>query len=565
MMKATPALPILPRSLSRALIEAAALFALLTSPATSDSQTQPAASALNNAPQQPSTIRVTTRLIEVTLVVQGKNGKPIAGLQKQDFTLLDEGQPQQIAFFSATATPHLPRRPLPPHFFTNRSELKGEDPGAITVILFDALNTAWEDQSLARQHVLRFLKTVKPQDHVAIFALTTELLPLHDFTQDSAALAESMSRFSPRLLAAFDASHPEDFHVAALANDPLFQRFQNRVNEANGEIADAYVFNRFSTTYAALVAIANYVAPIPGHKSLVWVSGGIPIQLGLDRIGVPDRDDFRFDNSSPPGTAANAGMSGLARILNRANIAIYPIDAHGIDVDDSPSAFFSRQDQRDTFRLLADRTGGKAFYGTNDISGAMDAAFEDGRYVYTLGFYPNHGVWDGKFRQLNVKVHLEGAQLRYRRGYYAFPDRANDDTSMKIDLQEAARSPLDATSLGLNVKSKALPRSTPELVQLQIILDPKQFLLQEADQRRRGGLDLLFVQKGSSGDFLAAEKQHFDVNFSPREYEFLAKVGLILQRRLSIDPASAELRVLVRDTGSGSLGSVTIPVQKLLH
>ena len=555
-------------SRSLAIFLCASLFPAFTSSAQASPQNQSSTPA--SAPQQPPTIRVTTRLIEVTVVVQDKDGKPIPGLKKEDFSLFDEGQPQNLAFFSSNtpAQTQIPTAPLPPNFFTNRSDLKGEDPGATIIILFDALNTAFEDQSFARQQILRFLQTVKPQDHVAIFALTDNLIVLHGFSEDAAALANSVTRFSPQLLAAFDSSRSWSSRNSSLTNPTSFPSAGGggRRNSVEGQFADSRTVDRFQITYAAIVALADSVSLIPGHKSLVWVSGGIPIQLGGSRIGVPDRDNFRFDTQGKPGDKNSGGVDGLTRVLNRANMAIYPIDVHGIDVNDSSWGFFLRQNRRDTFRVLADKTGGKAFYGTNDVSAAINSAFEDGRYTYTLGFYPNHGVWDGKFRELKVKVSTEGAQLRYRRGYFAFPDRSKGEVEMKTDLQQAAHSPLDATGLGISVRVKNLSSSSSSsLVQLQVSLDPKQFLLHQVDQRNRGGLDLLFLQKDSSGKFLAAEKQHFDVNFAPKEYEFLAKAGLILQRRLSIDPVSSELRVFVRDTGSGSLGSVTIPVKQLLQ
>lgn len=111
---------------------------------------------------------------------------------------------------------------------------------------------------------------------------------------------------------------------------------------------------------------------------------------------------------------------------------------------------------------------------------------------------------------------------------------------------------------------KTLDPASARTLQLQVTLDPKQFLLHDQDNRRKGGLDLLFLQKDSTGKFLAADKQHLDVNFTLKEYDFLAKVGLILQRRLAIAPASAEIRILVRDATSGALGSVTIPVKSFL-
>jgi VWFA-related protein len=538
----------------------AAIFLLGLVCAAQQSQKTPNAS--DAKPSQSFVLRSATRLVQVSVIVQDKKGSPIIGLKKEDFTLLDEGKAQEIAFFSATAPTRESPRPLAPNFFTNRSDLKGQDPGATIVILFDALNTSFEDQSLAREHILRFLQSAKAQDRIAIYALTTELITLHDFTEDVAGLESSVHRFSPRLLAAFDASHPDPFHVRALADDPFWRVFENHVNNANGEIADSQVINRIGITYAAVEAIANSVANIPGRKSLIWVSDGIPIQLGSGRIGVPDRDNYRFDNSGAPGTKGASDLNSLAQVLNRVDMAIYPIDAHGIEADDSAAAFNIRQDQRDSFRLLADHTGGKAFYGTNDIAGAMNDAVEDDRYVYMLGYYPNHGLWDGKFREIKIKLPVAGSRLRYRRGYFAFPQRSRSDAIVRTDLQEAAQSPLDATALGVGVKGKILASSPGRVLQLQVVLDPRQFLLHDRENRREGGLDLLFLQKDSAGKFLAAEKQHFAINFDRKEYDLLAKTGLVLQRKLAIDIKSAEIRVLVRDADSGALGSVTIPVKK---
>jgi VWFA-related protein len=536
------------------------LFLSPLSSATPQSSSQPAASSRNT--QRSQVIRTATRLVQVNVVVQDKSGTPITGLKEADFTLLDNGRPQKIAFFSANTPASAPALPLPPHIFTNRTDLKGQDPGATIVILFDTLNTDFEDQSFARQQVLRFLRSFKPQDHVAIFALTTDLLLLHGFTEDAAALSSAVDRFSPRLLAAFDASHPTDFHVPGVANDPFFNSFENHVNNANGEIADLRIADRFRITYSALVAIANYVGTIPGHKSLVWISGGIPIQIGLERIGVADRENFSLANPGVPGAAGD--MSGLARELNHANMAIYPVDVQGIDVKDSTAAFFLRQNLRDTFRLLADKTGGKAFYGTNDVAGAIGSAFEDGRYTYTLGFYPDHGQWDGKFRDISIHLAVQGAQLRYRRGYFALPEKSEREKVVDADLHDAAISALDATDLGITVFCKTLPPASAHVLQVRVGVNPRQFLLQEKDNHVAGGLDLVFLQKDANGKILAAEKQHVDVKFSQQEYESLSKTGLVLQRRLTIDTSSTEIRVLTRDEGSGSVGSVTVPLSQVL-
>jgi VWFA-related protein len=579
---------------------------LLPPPGSLAAPQAPTAADANPANQQSQTIRSSTRLVQLSVIAQDGKGEPIPGLKKDDFIVLDEGKPQNIAFFSCGAPPLTSPPPaLPANYFTNRFDLKGEDPGAVTVILFDSLNTSSQDQSFVRKQILRFLQTVKPQDHVALYALSTNLIVLHDFTRDVSALVAAVNRATPKELAAFDASNPEVIDFQAVTGDPQWQSFQNRLNNAQGQIADRKMLNRIGMTAAALEMIAAHVANISGRKSLIWVSGGFPIQIGMPKLGNPQiqiQPASSSGSGADPGTAAGQGQSQagggdptnqLTRIerenstqtdtirkaadaLNRVDMAIYPVDARGVMLNSgmaptdrtaslqpslSTGGFFERQDIHDTATLLADRTGGKAFYGTNDISDAIRRAFDDGRCACNLGFYPDHGKWDGEFRELKVKVKADGAHLRYRQGYYASAEGSNADDAVKSSLQQAAMSPLETTSLGMVVSGKAVAPPAARNLQLQIALDPRQFLLKESAGRQNGALDMAFVQRDVAGNILAGDKQHLEINFEQKQYEFLCKAGMILQRHVTVLPDSEEIRVVVRDLRSGFVGSVTVPVE----
>jgi hypothetical protein len=269
----------------------------------------------------------------------------------------------------------------------------------------------------------------------------------------------------------------------------------------------------------------------------------------------------------------------VADTLNRSNIAMYAIDAKGVELDPTmdvskpvgllgdkateldTTGLNAEQDARDASKLLADRTGGLAFFGNNDIRQAVRRAFDDGRYAYNIGFYPNHGEWDGKFRKVKIQAR-EGLHLRYRSGYFASPDHTDPKEAIADALQNAADSPLDATNLGMIVSGKENPTKSagdPNVVELHIGIDPKQLLLQDSVDHRKGAIDLFFLQRDASGKRIAAEKQHLDLNFKTKQYEYLAKAGIVLARHLTLAPESTELRVVVRDASSGSLGSVTLP------
>jgi len=530
-------------------------------------------------------IRSTTRLVQVSVVVTDKKGEPVTGLSKQDFVVSDQGKPQPIAFFSAETPPTAGTlaAKLPPNVFTNRFDLTGQYAGAVTVVLFDALNTPVQDQAWVRNQVIQFLKSLQPREHVAIYALTTDLLLLHEFTQDSAALVAAANAFQPREQALHDASHPDYFNVTALAADKSWAAFQAAVNQTDARIADQYKLRSAEITAHALEAISNHLAVIPGRKNLLWVSGSFPANILVEAVGSIDRQNESTQKYS----------AAAAQALNRANIAVYPVDAGGIapnaamdpsrpggDIGDPNSSLYcadcieeapgtssamnARQNARDTERMFADATGGLAFYGSNDIRGAMKRSFEDGRYAYTIGFYPDHGQWNGKFRKIKVQVSASGAQLRYRNGYFAEAEHTDSEKQAKQELQQAAMSPLNATGLGLVVSGKLSGPAADRKVEVHVALDPKQLQLRDDDRHRKGILDLYFVQRGAQGETVAAESQRIGLNLEEKQYQSLAQAGLVLARHLAISPQASELRVLVRDADSHALGSVTVPVTELL-
>lgn len=49
--------------------------------------------------QQGTRLRVTTELVLVNVVVRDKKGNPIANLKKEDFTVFEDGQKQQVSSF----------------------------------------------------------------------------------------------------------------------------------------------------------------------------------------------------------------------------------------------------------------------------------------------------------------------------------------------------------------------------------------------------------------------------------------------------------------------------------
>ncbi|HEY7615817.1 MAG TPA: VWA domain-containing protein, partial [Terriglobales bacterium] len=128
----------------------------------------------SSAAQVPApTIRVTTHLVLVDVVVTDKQGNPVSGLRREDFAVEENGKAQKIATFATPAESRAAEAvgELPPGIYSNRPQYR-TPPGPVTLLLLDAINTPFKDQAYARLQMLRFVQQqYKPGQRMGIFTL----------------------------------------------------------------------------------------------------------------------------------------------------------------------------------------------------------------------------------------------------------------------------------------------------------------------------------------------------------------------------------------------------------
>jgi hypothetical protein len=150
---------------------------------------------------QEPTLRVTTRVVEVGIVAETKDGVRTV-LGAEDFAVFDGGRPEKIAFFNVPPRIAAPaaRRALPPNSFSNRVEYASGVSSA-TVILFDGLNTHITDQAYARLRA-----RVSSGSSPSTSRLRARPWPrvLLDFTSDPAKLCEALESFRGELTPPLD-------------------------------------------------------------------------------------------------------------------------------------------------------------------------------------------------------------------------------------------------------------------------------------------------------------------------------------------------------------------------
>jgi len=490
--------------------------------------------------QTPPLVQVTTRLVQLSVIAEDSHGKPVLDLTKEDFILFDEDRREEISVFSKETRRELANAetaPVPANFFSNRVELKTGVASAVTLILLDYLNTPPKEMIYARQQLIKFLSEMQPTDRIALYAMTTDLIVLHDFTSDPSPLIRTVREYRARNMAAI---RPLNGAVPQLGPYLFGQE----------GIADTRRLPRFQMTHRAFQVIAGHVARVPGRKNLVWIT-----------------------------TAMRAFVNQRIRaILNDAGIAVYPVDPRGLitygipasDPADSPNVRRGGvpplSQTRPNFEVMADvakATGGRAFYNLNDLAGSIRRAMDDSDVAYVLGFYPTHREWNGKFHKLTVEVKRPGVTVRHRTGYFADLKGRPHLREEKEILEMAFTSKLDLGSVGTSVQVDPQSDAGEGALRLAIEVDARDIPLEPEKDRWRGRLELFLVQRNSAGKQLSSKAERITMNLTPRSFDEVMKNGVILHRDVQVTADAAELRVVVWNSASGSIGSVIIPLDTI--
>jgi VWFA-related protein len=553
-------------------------------------------------------LRVVRQMIQVDVVAKDKDGKPVTGLKQSDFKIYDEGKLEQIAWFSMetkeSRTQEAQLRELPPNTYTNMIEQKAGVPGNVTIILLDYENTRQQDVVFAKNQLVKLLHQMQPNDRVALYALAGRLYVLHDFTSDMASLLRAIDTYwtSDSVDASYENRRPT---FGSAVGDPAMDDF---INLSNQRFSDFAAINRVESTTIAFEGIAEHVMRIPGRKNLIWISSAFPISIGLDKEGNNSGGSaFQADaspvgvlpatyNLSPSsGKGLSTGAEGLyiqesrlfsqevdraVRALGSANIAIYPVDARGLigawgDSDPAsrpvqpigPSTFQAQgyrselfAQSFDTMNNLAQRTGGTAYYNTNDIGGSISKAMDDARVSYMIAYYPDHDDWYGKFHRLRVTTTRPGVSLHYRSGYFAQPPDYVENLKTAQVWKTAMSSPLDATGVGVSVHVEPKEALEARTMVMEVVVSEGDVSFNHDGDRTTGRLEVVLAQYDKEGTPVASETSEVKMDLTKDTYQKARKEGLHFGRILPISAKAAEVRVFVRDTKSNAIGSVSLPV-----
>jgi VWFA-related protein len=545
-------------------------------------------------------VRVTSRLVQVSVIVR-HHGSPVIGLTKDDFTVLDQNRPQQIADFSEQSYDPAGRAHIPAPgtsskaIFSNHFDPASGAPTSVTIILLDALNTPRQQMANARTEVASFLQQIQPSDRVALYGLSTNLYVIHNFTSDASSLLAALARSKNT-----NAYQPSASEITDLGtgNDNI----DAFMLSAEQHAADLQTVNRAEMTANVIASIANSLVNIPGRKNLVWVSASFPFQIGTGtsaddpqpNTATPSMGGSSPNQSNAPGPENTVQyrtflkeIEAAAEAVNNANLAIYPVDARGLigatntsaDLRSpmprpgSPAARSRRptattqpappRENFDSMNELADRTGGRAFYNTNDIRHSVRQAVDDARDSYLLDYYPSDAQWDGTFHTIKVEVKRPGVDVRFRKGYFAIPDASKDLLRTEQMMQDAMSSPFQDTDLGLTVQANPGTASGTRQISLQMGIDASRLHFKQSGETWTNDVQIIWLQFSADGKPASARSQSLTISLSAEQYSHIQGGDVKLTRDILLKNEAAKLRIVVRDIATGAIGSVDIPLTKV--
>jgi VWFA-related protein len=484
--------------------------------------------------QEPAVFHSGTRLVEVEVVVRnppvrppgvgewfkwafdsgppfGPPGDALKGLTRDDFTLLDDGEPQQIAVFRAGASNDAKSidaklTVLPPGAVSNRQDSRGRPVNGATAVLIDFLNTDFGCLGYERLGVTKLLRSLTETDsRIALYTLGENLHVLHDFADDPQKLRETA--------AMLDQPHGKLPAEIASAIKDYGDLLDLGRDEVHGQM-----------TIKALRLIIQHLSGVPGRKNLVWLM---------------------HDPHRVPGA--------VMAMAQQANIVLYPVLVRATGGELCPGVPPSVAD------ALAAVTGARAFYDSLDLTFALQTTEEDASTSYVLGYYPAEEMLDGKFHRITVRLYNKAPdkqtlEVHYRPGYLATKVAIPPPAPTPEELFEG---PVNSARIGLT--AQATPDAEhPGLYNLRVTVDLHDIHLEPKDGHFTGAFDLS-IPKPSTKDTVMTGTVAVDL--TDKQLAEALENGL----PVSITGAqseSGEIRVVVRDRATGVAGSLRVPVAK---
>jgi len=501
-------------------------------------------------------LRVESELVLVNVVVRDKQGNPVIGMKRDDFTVLEDGKPQQVSSFDFE---NLDTAPLTTSAGPAQQTIEGQQAPAkpvlslkdaeealsnkrVIVLFFDLTSMNPDETQRAVEAARDYVqKKMTSADTIAVVSLASSLRLDQDFTQDRSRLLKLLNRYS---------------HAEGQGMD------NGSTGDADGieETGDAFTpdeteYNQFNTDrkLQALQSVCQVLSKFNQKKSVIYFSSGMT-QTGIEN---------------------EAALRAAVNTAVKANVAIYTLDARGLEAMPpggaaqsaslrgtamySGAAIQSQLDSnfasQETLTTLAADTGGKAFLDSNDLGQVFDRVQRDTSVYYVLGYKSNNPLKDGKYRRIQVKLNRPGMKLEFRKGYYAPKDFKHFNSEDKAQqMEEELTSGLPDTDVALYMAASYFRLDERRFyVPVSLVVPGSQIPFTQGGDKDKASLDfigeVLDELKRPVASMRETVKLSLDASQEVRRKNVQYSTGFLLL------PGKYQFKFVVRENQTGRLGS----------
>jgi VWFA-related protein len=551
--------------------------------------------------------QVEVNIVNVEVYVTDSDGKPVPGLQRNDFEVREDGKAMAVTNFeafwqpvAATAAAPSPTsgRPAVPE----RAAAPAAEPLHLVVYIDNGFLHPAHRNRVLRQ-LRDFLGRLRPEDEVMLATADPGLHIRIPFSRDRAALARSLEEIEK--LSSLGLSN------AAAKRQALAQIFEIRdVNShqlinrpCDDEIArpaHAYADATRAEVLRALnvmTVLVGSLSGIPGRKALLLVSDGMPVTPGeeifqvlaeicgastsgsteartggngFDLGGLYDERQAVLDAQSYNTTQSFATFTAHA---NAQRVTLYTLQASGLQGGAAADADFGVNERiaqlpsvarvetanlENSLTVLASDTGGRAILNANDLRPDLARMQEDFASYYSLAYTPPHNG-DGREHRIEVRVKRPGLRVRSRRGYRDKPplERTVDRTlaSLFYGIEE---NPLDVE---MAVGDSAPVDKGTWMVPVRLRIPLYKLTMLTTERSFEGKLRVLVATDDRDGKRPPIRQVQVPISI-PRE-KALTALGqyYVYEVKLTLEPGEQHVAVAVRDEATAATSFLSRTVQ----
>lgn len=496
-----------------------------------------AQSAQSQSQDQPYTIQAISRVVLTDVAVTDSRGNPVHGLPESAFSIFDNKKPQTLGSFEEhSGTPAVatmePVAAAAKGVYSN--DYLEHLPPALNIVIIDLANLEITDQMYLNYELTQFLKEPPSQPLAIYLRAGNGCFLLQNFTTDRELLLAAVHKAIPRI-------------------PPTGREYLSDID--------------------TLYRVAGYLTQLPGHKNVLWFSGGSTLYLREDAEVYDDPAVWR----------------SLYDELEQERIAIYPIDARGLmNFSLRLSTTHVLWDQWARMNETARATGGQAFYNTNGLLETTSRLLSSDSSFYTLTYTPHDFHFDNKWHKVQVKLNVEGYRLSYRRGYFADgspggaeqPQKRKARTRLlpngeKIELPAMQSAPIIFQARVLPVSDPAVaagpvisgtieappPKKGAVTYSILYELPVDAFVRPMVNGKPEVTLGVAAIVLNSDGRAVDSRAERVTMALNADSLRLHPNLHMAIDQRLNLQKNDQYLCLAVWDMTSGRLGTLQVPVQ----